>query len=169
MARMGILRRLTAIVAFTAAAAGVAVAAPTTTANAAAPRGTLLIVPGQSFGATPYTLMADALRRDGYRVRVLDLMGTQLVSDAHAIGRAVDAEKAARPSTPVSLVGHSVGEVAAAYVSGGLSLADAVAVGYHRSRLQATTAGTGRIQARPPRRSPSARQISKLRSGLLRV
>ena len=68
---MRILRRLAAIVALTAAAAGVALAAPTTTADAAAPRGTLLIVPGQSFGAAPYTLMADALRRDGYRVRVV--------------------------------------------------------------------------------------------------
>ncbi|WAC90180.1 type I polyketide synthase [Mycobacterium sp. Aquia_213] len=42
---------------------------------------------------------------------------------------------------PVAVVGHSVGEVSAAYVSGALSLRDAVRVSYHRSRLQATTTG----------------------------
>ncbi|NXD73917.1 RADS1 synthase, partial [Eolophus roseicapillus] len=40
---------------------------------------------------------------------------------------------------PVAVVGHSVGEVAAAHFAGCLSLADAVKVIYHRSRLQAKT------------------------------
>ncbi|MCD5310509.1 type I polyketide synthase [Kineosporia babensis] len=44
---------------------------------------------------------------------------------------------------PTRVIGHSVGEVTAAYVSGMLSLQDAVAVAYHRSRLQATLAHTG--------------------------
>ncbi|MFQ6328930.1 type I polyketide synthase [Nocardia sp. CWNU-33] len=48
---------------------------------------------------------------------------------------------------PSVVVGHSVGEVAAAYVSGALSLRDAVTVSYHRSRLQAATAGTGGMLA----------------------
>ncbi|OQS16150.1 polyketide synthase [Nocardia donostiensis] len=49
--------------------------------------------------------------------------------------------------TPAAIVGHSVGEVTAAYVSGMLSLPDAVRVAYHRARLQATTAGTGGMLA----------------------
>lgn len=49
--------------------------------------------------------------------------------------------------TPAAIVGHSVGEVAAAYVSGALSLEDAICVIYHRSRLQQQTAGTGKMLA----------------------
>ncbi|KAM6280997.1 mycolipanoate synthase-like [Porphyrio hochstetteri] len=45
---------------------------------------------------------------------------------------------------PVAVVGHSIGEVAAAHFAGYLSLADAVKVIYHRSRLQAKTA-SGRM------------------------
>ncbi|MBF6434848.1 type I polyketide synthase [Nocardia cyriacigeorgica] len=48
---------------------------------------------------------------------------------------------------PAAIVGHSVGEVSAAYISGMLSLPDAVRVAYHRARLQATTAGTGGMLA----------------------
>ena len=49
--------------------------------------------------------------------------------------------------TPDAVIGHSVGEVASAYVSGALSLQDAVRVSFHRSRLQATTAGLGAMLA----------------------
>ncbi|AHH19543.1 polyketide synthase [Nocardia nova SH22a] len=48
---------------------------------------------------------------------------------------------------PAAIVGHSVGEVSAAYVSGMLTLREAVCVAYHRARLQATTAGTGGMLA----------------------
>ena len=48
---------------------------------------------------------------------------------------------------PAVVVGHSVGEVSAAYVTGMLSLRDALLVSYHRARLQATTAGTGGMLA----------------------
>ncbi len=49
--------------------------------------------------------------------------------------------------TPDRVVGHSVGEVAAAYTAGIYSLADAVQVIYHRSRLQNMMGGKGRMLA----------------------
>ncbi|MFP6873560.1 MAG: amino acid adenylation domain-containing protein [Verrucomicrobiales bacterium] len=48
---------------------------------------------------------------------------------------------------PAKVIGHSVGEVAAAYVAGIYTLEDAVKVIYHRSRLQNTTGGHGRMVA----------------------
>ena len=48
---------------------------------------------------------------------------------------------------PDAVIGHSVGEVATAYVSGALSLEDAIKVSFQRSRLQATTAGQGAMLA----------------------
>ncbi|WP_159397361.1 type I polyketide synthase [Sorangium cellulosum] len=48
---------------------------------------------------------------------------------------------------PSAVIGHSAGEVSAAYVAGALSFEDAVLVVYHRSRLQATTEGMGRMLA----------------------
>ena len=48
---------------------------------------------------------------------------------------------------PVCVVGHSAGEVAAAYVAGALNFDDAIKVIYHRSRLQHTTEGMGKMLA----------------------
>jgi acyl transferase domain-containing protein/NADPH:quinone reductase-like Zn-dependent oxidoreductase/NAD(P)-dependent dehydrogenase (short-subunit alcohol dehydrogenase family)/acyl carrier protein len=48
---------------------------------------------------------------------------------------------------PDAVVGHSVGEVTAAFISGALSLEDALQVSYHRSRLQQKTAGQGKMLA----------------------
>lgn len=48
---------------------------------------------------------------------------------------------------PAAVLGHSVGEIAAAAVAGSLSLADAVRVVYHRSRLQQPLEGRGRMLA----------------------
>lgn len=47
---------------------------------------------------------------------------------------------ASRGIEPVAVVGHSVGEVAAAWASGALTLEEAVVVSYHRSRLQQAVA-----------------------------
>ena len=48
---------------------------------------------------------------------------------------------------PDCVVGHSSGEVAAAYASGALSLADATQLVYHRATLQQRVAGSGRMLA----------------------
>ena len=48
---------------------------------------------------------------------------------------------------PAAVVGHSVGEIAAAYVAGALDLASAALVVAVRSRTQAATAGQGRMAA----------------------
>ena len=49
--------------------------------------------------------------------------------------------------TPDVVFGHSVGEAAAACISGALSLEDATRVIYHRSRAQSATAGQGKMAA----------------------
>lgn len=49
--------------------------------------------------------------------------------------------------TPVAVAGHSVGEVAAAWACGALSLADAVTVIYYRSHAQGKTKGCGQMTA----------------------
>jgi acyl transferase domain-containing protein/NAD(P)-dependent dehydrogenase (short-subunit alcohol dehydrogenase family)/acyl carrier protein len=46
-----------------------------------------------------------------------------------------------------AFVGHSVGEVSAAYLSGSLSLHDAILVSYNRSRIQKKAAGIGGMLA----------------------
>ncbi|MFV0137548.1 SDR family NAD(P)-dependent oxidoreductase [Streptomyces sp. HMX87] len=48
---------------------------------------------------------------------------------------------------PAMVLGHSVGEVAAAHTAGALTLAQAAQVVFERSRVQAATAGTGRMAA----------------------
>ncbi len=48
---------------------------------------------------------------------------------------------------PAAVVGHSVGEVTAAYVADVYTMEEAVLVSYHRSRLQQTTAGLGGMLA----------------------
>ncbi|SIT31348.1 type I polyketide synthase [Achromobacter sp. MFA1 R4] len=54
---------------------------------------------------------------------------------------------AQRGVVPVAVIGHSVGEVAAAWACGALTLPDAVRVIFQRSRLQGQTKGLGRMTA----------------------
>lgn len=48
---------------------------------------------------------------------------------------------------PEAIIGHSAGEIAAAWASEALTLSDATLVIFHRSRLQDTLRGTGRLAA----------------------
>ncbi|WP_233238555.1 type I polyketide synthase [Bordetella sp. LUAb4] len=54
---------------------------------------------------------------------------------------------AQRGVVPAATMGHSVGEVAAAWACGALTLPEAVKVIYHRSRLQGQTRSQGRMSA----------------------
>ncbi len=74
---------------------------------------------------------------------------------------ALAAELAELGIEPAAIVGHSVGEVSAAYVSGALTLHDALMVSYHRGRLQATTDGTGAMLAAELSESQAWEQISE--------
>lgn len=48
---------------------------------------------------------------------------------------------------PGAIIGHSVGEVTAAYAAGVLTLEEALLVSHHRSRIQKKAAGTGKMLA----------------------
>lgn len=48
---------------------------------------------------------------------------------------------------PAAIVGHSVGEVTAAYVAGVLTLEEAIKVSYHRSQIQKKASGLGKMLA----------------------
>ncbi|MBF6329484.1 type I polyketide synthase [Nocardia transvalensis] len=91
-----------------------------------------------------WSLLTEMLRPEGES----RMARTEVAQPANfLLQAALTAELADLGILPSVVVGHSVGEVTAAYVSGSLTLAQAVAVSYHRSRLQATTAGTGGMLA----------------------
>lgn len=48
---------------------------------------------------------------------------------------------------PDMIIGHSVGEIAAAHLAGALSLEDAVSIVFHRGRLMDQATGFGRMAA----------------------
>lgn len=89
--------------------------------------------------------IVDALREPEESSRVTT---TEVAQPANFLVQvALTAELAAAGITPAAVLGHSVGEVSAAYLSGVLSLDDALLVSCHRARLQATTAGSGGMLA----------------------
>jgi len=61
-----------------------------------------------------------------------------------------------------AVIGHSVGEVAAAWAAGTLNLEQAVKVIYHRSHAQAKTAGAGRMAAAAMSREDVTSLINEL-------
>ena len=63
---------------------------------------------------------------------------------------------------PAAVVGHSVGEVTAAYAAGVYTLEEAVRVSYHRSRLQQTAAGLGSMLAVGLAEDEAMREIASL-------
>jgi len=89
--------------------------------------------------------LIDELLRDEAQSRVGSTRVAQTGNFLVQVGLA--AELAALGIRPAALVGHSVGEVSAAYLSGMLSLREAVTVSVHRARLQAQQAGTGSMLA----------------------
>lgn len=89
--------------------------------------------------------LVDELLRDEEMSRVTSTRIAQTGNFLVQVGLA--AELAELGIRPAAIVGHSVGEVSAAYLSGMLSLADAVTVSFHRARLQAQQAGTGSMLA----------------------
>jgi 1-acyl-sn-glycerol-3-phosphate acyltransferase len=64
--------------------------------------------------------------------------------------------------TPDAVIGHSAGEIAAAYVSGALDLEQATLLAYHRSRLQARATGKGRMLAAAISRAEAEELIAAL-------
>ncbi|MFK8330721.1 type I polyketide synthase [Pseudomonas sp. BJa5] len=92
----------------------------------------------------------------GYSLRA-ELMGengddryarTEIAQPAlFALQVAVTRVLAAQGVHPQAVIGHSVGEVAAAWACGALSLEDATQVIFHRSRLQGLTRGNGQMAA----------------------
>lgn len=89
--------------------------------------------------------LLDALGSDATRSRVME---TQVAQPANLFVQVAltDLWKS-WGIAPDAVVGHSVGEIAAAHAAGVLSLEDAIYLCYHRSRLQQMRAGTGGMLA----------------------
>jgi acyl transferase domain-containing protein/acyl carrier protein len=92
-----------------------------------------------------WSLLAELSAADGTRSRLNDVDVIQPAVFAVQIGLA--ALWRSWGIEPQAVVGHSLGEVAAAYVAGVLSLEDAVRVVCHRSRLFKSTIGKGAMAA----------------------
>ena len=69
----------------------------------------VFILPGQSVGTLPYGKMKSNLEVGGFDARVLDLKGTDVVTDAHLIADEVHRVREENSDAEISLVGHSAG------------------------------------------------------------
>ncbi|MGW0551532.1 SDR family NAD(P)-dependent oxidoreductase [Streptomyces altiplanensis] len=89
--------------------------------------------------------VAEEMAADAERSRIRDTQVAQPLLFAFQIG--LVELFAARGIRPTAVTGHSVGEIAAAYTAGSLSLENAARVVAYRSRAQALTAGKGTMAA----------------------
>lgn len=89
--------------------------------------------------------IAAELRRDEHSSRMSETRISQCANFAVQVALAAVWRDLGVPMDAV--IGHSAGEVAAAYVAGALSFQDAVTVVFHRARLQQTVSGQGRLLA----------------------
>ncbi|WP_410586369.1 SDR family NAD(P)-dependent oxidoreductase [Amycolatopsis sp. lyj-23] len=89
--------------------------------------------------------IADELRRDEEESRLTSTLYAQVANFVVQAG--LTALWRDRGIEPAVIVGHSVGEVAAAYAAGVYSLEDALTVSFHRANLQARLAGRGSMAA----------------------
>ncbi|MCT2594589.1 acyltransferase domain-containing protein, partial [Streptomyces sp. N2-109] len=98
---------------------------------------------------TSWSLVDELRRTDDSRLSRTDIAQPAIFAVQLAVTRWL-AERGVRPA---AVVGHSVGEIAAAHVAGSLSLTDAVHLVVHRGQILHETAGAGgmlAVKADPP-------------------
>ncbi|KFU75260.1 Acyl transferase domain-containing protein [Amycolatopsis lurida] len=89
--------------------------------------------------------MADEFRRDETESRLTETLYAQVANFVVQAGLTVLWR--AWGIEPAFIVGHSVGEVAAAYAAGVYTLEDALTISFHRANLQSRLAGRGAMAA----------------------
>ncbi|MEU3183884.1 SDR family NAD(P)-dependent oxidoreductase [Streptomyces sp. NPDC006923] len=99
----------------------------------------------------------EELSREEPRLRLTEVAQPLLFAVQIGLVRMLDEVYGVRPD---AVVGHSVGEIAAAHVSGVLDLADACLVVTERSRAQALTAGRGRMAAAGLSRADAEKELA---------
>ncbi|MGW8066331.1 SDR family NAD(P)-dependent oxidoreductase [Streptomyces ziwulingensis] len=107
--------------------------------------------------------VADELTRDEPRLGLTEVAQPLLFAVQIGLVRVLDEVYGIRPE---AVVGHSVGEIAAAHVSGVLDLADACLVVTERSRAQALTAGQGRMAAAGLSREEADKELAAMQGRL---
>jgi acyl transferase domain-containing protein/NADPH:quinone reductase-like Zn-dependent oxidoreductase/NADP-dependent 3-hydroxy acid dehydrogenase YdfG/acyl carrier protein len=101
--------------------------------------------------------VVDELSCGNPRLRLTEVAQPLLFAVQVGLVRMLDEVYGVRPD---AVVGHSVGEIAAAHVSGVLDLADACLVVTERSRAQALTSGQGRMAAAGLSREEAEKELA---------